>query len=79
MPQVTLARPGNKFMYSGIYLDFWAGYDIHRASFTETEGKYNIKFVDGSYRDLGGDYNREEYLNLYWNMIQRGWKPMKIN
>ena len=36
-----------------------------------------ITFDDGN-RKLSGNYTKPQLLELYWNLIRRGWKPLKF-
>jgi hypothetical protein len=77
MAKVKLVRPNHKMMYSGIFLDLWKGYDILEVIFSNDNNKYHIQYVDGTHRYLGGYYPKKYYLTQYWNLIRRGWKPLK--
>ena len=78
MNKTTLINPGKRLGYSGIYLDLWKGHDIHHLDFENDGHDYMITFYDDTGRKLHSEYTKKDYLNLYWNMIRRSWKPVEL-
>jgi hypothetical protein len=79
MSKVTLVHPQNKFSYSGIYLDYWKGHNIQRADFIHSDTHYQIVFYSDKNNKLSAFYLKKEFLEIYWSLINHGWKALQNN